>query len=85
MYQGEITKRLLGPKDIPPDWDIIPRDFMFVGIEPCGTEYAFLYIPEKKPLKGWENFKHYKFKTGRKFDMTGIDWKETLSERPKKM
>lgn len=75
---------LFGPDDLTPDWDNIPEPFNIVGIEPCGTEYAFRYICGPKPLSSWENEPADKIKTGRKFDMSEINWKETLSERPKK-
>jgi hypothetical protein len=75
---------LFGPDDFTPDWDNIPEPFNTVGIEPCGTEYAFRCIRLAKPLSNWENEPADKIKTGRKFDMSEINWKETLSERPKK-
>ena len=51
--------------DITPEWDKIPHPFNIVGIEPCGTEYAFVYIPCSKPLANWENAPTHKIKTGR--------------------
>ena len=70
--------------DITPEWDKIPEGFNTVGIEPCGTEYAFRYICGPKPLKNWENEPPDKIKTGRRFNMKGIDWTKTLSKRPAK-
>ena len=70
--------------DITPEWDKIPEGFNTVGIEPCGTEYAFRYICGPKPLKNWGNEPPDKIKTGRRFNMKGIDWTKTLSKRPAK-
>ena len=70
--------------DITPEWDKIPEGFDFVGIEPFGTEYAFRRIANSNPLANWENEPAHKIKTGRIFDMTHIDWEQTLSKRPAK-
>ena len=71
---------LCGPDDITPEWHKIPIWCKWVAIDSDGEEFAF----ENKPLWikciwcGGDNVY-----TGRKFDMSVIDWKETLSERPK--
>lgn len=69
--------------DTTPEWDKIPEGFSTVGIEPCGTEYAYR-VADPRPLANWENEPAHKIKTGRKFDMTNIDWTKTLSKRPEK-
>ena len=82
---------LFGPDDLTPDWDNIQEGFDFVAIDGNGEEIAYNSIVSIYDdfYKGWvlknknvSDFDYYR--TGRKFDMEVIDWKETLSERPKK-
>ena len=68
--------------DITPEWDKIPEGFIFVAIDKNGEEHAY----SKEPFtddRQWRGGWHWN-KTGRKFDMTNIDWEQTLSKRPAK-
>jgi len=80
---GQCKDETLNVPDITPEWDKIPEPFSTVGIEPCGTEYAYR-VTDPRPLANWENEPAHKIKTGRKFDMTNIDWTKTVSKRPAK-
>ena len=66
--------------DLTPQWDEIPEGFDFVAIDEDGEEHAFTEEPFHMSycwIKGENVF------TGRKFNMSSIDWKQTLSKRPK--
>ena len=66
--------------DLTPQWDEIPEGFDFVAIDEDGEEHAFTEEPFHMSycwIKGENVF------TGRKFNMSGIDWQQTLSKRPK--
>jgi len=68
--------------DITPEWDKIPEGFIFVAIDKNGEEHSY----SKEPFpddRQWRGGWHWN-KTGRKFDMTNIDWEQTLSKRPAK-
>ncbi len=71
---------LFGPDNITPDWEKTPEDYKFVAIDEDGEEFMFY----DKPTTGSFVWFGAGIETGRKFDMEVIDWKETLSERPKK-
>jgi len=68
--------------DITPEWDKIPERFIFVAIDSNGDECAY-------SVKPYHNYSEWRVseqwvKTGRKIDMTIIDWTKTLSKRPAK-
>lgn len=66
--------------DITPEWDKIPKGFDWVAVDEDGEEYAFTSEPFSLSAC-W--IKDANVFTGRRFDMTSIDWTKTLSERPK--
>jgi len=67
--------------DITPEWDKIPEGFDWVAVDEDGEEYAFTSEPffvNHCWIKGQNIF------TGRKLNISCIDWKRTLSRRPAK-
>ena len=75
-----MASTLFGPDNLTPDWDNIPEGFNFVAIDEDGEEFMFY----DKPIIGAFVWFGAGAVTGRIFYMEVIDWKETLSERPKK-
>lgn len=67
--------------DIVPEWKSIPERFLWPAIDEDGTEWAYKHKPTDMSYGVWNG--NVCWKTGRKFDMTSIDWTKTLSERPK--
>jgi hypothetical protein len=68
--------------DITPEWDKIPERYTFVSIDSDGAECAYSEKPYNS-CSEWRVNGHWN-KTGRKFDMSVIDWTKTLSKRPVK-
>lgn len=77
--------------DITPEWDKIRDGFDWVAIDSSGEEMAYNSMVGRDAdfFNGWvkkidsvSDFDYYR--TGRKFDMTNIDWTKTLSKRPVK-
>ena len=79
-HKGE-SERSNAP-DITPEWDKIPEGFIFVAIDKNGEEYAYSGEPFHDHRQWRANGQWNK--TGRKFDMTNIDWAKSLSKRPAK-
>lgn len=66
--------------DITPEWDEIYHGFVYVAIDKNGDEYSYIYEPFHDERQ-WRTSGQWN-KTGRVFDMAGIDWTKTLSKRP---
>lgn len=69
--------------DITPEWDKIPEGFDWVAIDESGFEFSHRGEP-KMDDGSWLSSNCEFQQTGRKFDMTIIDFAETLSKRPVK-
>lgn len=69
---------LYGPDNLNPEWDKIPTEYNFVAIDADGEEFMFRDEPTMLTCV-WSGLS---IETGRMFDMSVIDWKETLSQRP---
>ena len=79
---GQCKDETPNSPDITPEWDKIPERFIFVAIDSNGDECAY-------SVKPYHNYSEWRVseqwvKTGRKIDMTNIDWEQTLSKRPAK-
>lgn len=79
---GQCESEQPNAPDITPEWDKIPERFSFVAIDANGEECAYSVTPYSNSSE-WRVSEHWN-KTGRKFDMTNIDWEQTLSKRPEK-
>lgn len=70
--------------DITPEWDKIDQKYNWVAIDESGYEFSYSNKPEINDLAWWTHPACDLMQTGRKFDMSVIDFRETLSKRPAK-
>lgn len=77
---GQCKDEPQNAPDITPEWDEIYHGFMYVSIDKCGEEHSYTHepFPDEWQWRGGGQWN----KTGRLFDMAGIDWTKTLSKRP---
>ena len=69
--------------DITPEWDKIDSCYSWVAIDESGFEFSHRGEPKMDDGSWWSSNCEFQ-QTGRKFDMTIIDWTKTLSKRPAK-
>jgi len=69
--------------DITPEWDKIDSCYSWVAIDESGFEFSHRGEPKMDDGSWWSSNCEFQ-QTGRKFDMTNIDWTKTLSKRPAK-
>jgi len=79
---GQCKDEMTNAQNITPEWDKIPVGFPFVAIDESGEEHAYSVNPY--PYNSQWRVNGQWIKTGRKIDMTIIDWTKTLSKRPAK-
>jgi len=69
--------------DITPEWDKIDEKYKWIAIDEGGDEFSHRGEPKMDDGSWWSSNCEFQ-QTGRKFDMTIIDWTKTLSKRPAK-
>lgn len=66
-----------------PNWSEIPKGFDWIAIDGTGGEYAYQSEPYPINHVNLWNSRFSSVFTGRKFDMSNINWKDSLLKRPK--